>query len=427
MRQRQVILTSRTRSVVALGVALFLSGCGSAVYRSDYNGFNAAYADSSNRQMLLNLARLDQHDPTYFLQFGQISVQYNFTGSINSNVSNTIPQSTQHVPLVSEMGTISAGGSTTPSFTFIPVADDKVAQELLQPVPANVLYTLFQQGWPVDQLLRLMVERFEIQLPGSNQVTTYSNSPGQCDPHSFAIFLKICAIAREFQRDGYLKLLGTEEFVPLAEGWSSATAPTAKDLLDAADKHLIYQKDSDGKWELGSNELVPRFVLAPGGEATFERLRRTGVYQEGQSLANMHALLEEGFSVEGDYTEKKNSSPRLVLRSFLNILAAAAQEQTNFTAALEKTGFSAYVPPSEDRPILKLRWEGEKAPLESPLIALDYHGQAYQVTDPVSGSIGEASSWNRDVFRLLTELASQVSVDISKFPLPTSLQVQPSP
>jgi hypothetical protein len=412
--------------LLALAGALFLSGCGSARYRADYNGFNAAYADSSNRQMLLNLARLDQHDPTYFLQFGQISVQYSFTSSLNGTVNNTIPQSTQHVPIVGETGIISAGASTTPSFTFIPVADDKVAQELLQPVPANVLYTLFQQGGPVDQLLRLMVERFEIQLPGESKITTYSNSPGQCDPRSYATFLKICAIAREFQKDGYLKLLGNEEFVPLADGWSSAQAPAAKDLIDATDKGLVYKKIGND-WQLGKNELVPRFVLAPGGEATFDRLRKTGIYGEGQSLANMRALLSQGFSVEGDYTDKQNASPRLVLRSFLNILAAAAQEQTNFTVAVVDTGLLKYIPVSEQRPILQLRWDHDERPLDSPLIALDYHGQAYEVTDPASNQVGEDVTWNRDVFRLLTELASQVSVDISKFPLPTSLQVLPSP
>ncbi len=101
--------------------ALLLSGCGSARYRADYNGFNAAYADSSNHQMLLNLARLDKHDPTYFLQFGQISVQYQLSSSLNGVVNNTVPQSTFHVPFVTETGTIAAGASTTPSFTFIPL------------------------------------------------------------------------------------------------------------------------------------------------------------------------------------------------------------------------------------------------------------------------------------------------------------------
>ncbi len=398
-----------------------LPGCGGMRYESDYKGFNAAYADSSNRQMLLNLARLDQHDPTYFLQFGQISVQYNFSGSINGGVNNTVPQSTLHVPVLTETGTLAAGGSTTPSFTFIPVSDDKVAQELLQPVPANVVYTLFQQGWPVDQLLRLMVERFEIQLPGQTQVTTYSNNPAR-DSRSYATFLKICAIAREFQRDGDLKLVADQKFVPLANGWTSETAPAAKDLLDAQDKHLIYQKDADGKWELGSTELMPRFILGQDGSTTVKRLRGTAVYEEGSSLENMRALLAQGFSVEGDFTDKQDSSPRLVLRSFLSILAAAAQEQTAFAAALEHTQLIQHIPKSECRPILQLRWPVGSTPLMDPLIALDYHGQSYQITDPVSGKIDEAASWNRDVFRLLTQLASQVSVDISKFPLPTIIQ-----
>jgi hypothetical protein len=276
--------------------ALLLSGCGSARYRADYNGFNAAYADSSNHQMLLNLARLDQHDPTYFLQFGQISVQYQVTSALNGGFSNTVPsQATAHIPVFAETGTIAAGASTTPSFTFIPVADDKVAQQLLLPVPPDVIYTLFQQGWPVDQLLRLMVERFEIQLPGDTKITTYSNTPGRSDVRSYATFLKICAIAREFQLDGHLKLRATEQFVPLADKWVSKDQPSAKDLLDAKDKGFAY-KQVDGNWELGKNELLPSFVLDGESEVTFERLKKNPVYREGVSLQNVRALLSgDGF------------------------------------------------------------------------------------------------------------------------------------
>jgi hypothetical protein len=131
--------------------------------------------------------------------------------------------------------------------------------------------------------------------------------------------------------------------------------------------------------------------------------------------------------VEGNYKEKNNTGPRMVLRSFLNILAAAAQEQTSFGALVETSPLFSHVPPIEARPILRLRWDKATGPLIPPLISLAYHDQTYEVTDPASGEIDEAASWNRDVFRLMTELASQVSVDISKFPLPTSLQVLPSP
>jgi hypothetical protein len=404
--------------------ALFLSGCGGMRYRADYNSFNAAYADSSNRQMLLNLARLDQHDPTYFLQFGQISVQYQLSSTLNGVVSNNIPsQATSHIPIVTEMGTIGAGASTTPSFTFIPVSDDKVAQELLLPVPPDVIYTLFQQGAPVDQLLRLMVERFEIQLPNGTMMT-YSNTPGQCDVRSYATFLKICAIAREFQLDGHLKLQGTEQFVPLADGWSSKDQPAAKDLLDAQDKGFIYQKQSDGTWKLGKNELMPSFVLDGESDETFERLKKNPVYSEGISLQNIRALLSgAGFSVQGKLVQDQTSGSHLVLRSFLNILAAAAQEQTNFDVAVRHSAMMSHIPESELRPILQLKWDGTSAKLLPPLISLDYQGQSYQVTDEDTGKVDESASWNRDVFRLLTELGTQVSIDISKFPLPTTLQV----
>jgi hypothetical protein len=404
---------------------LLLSGCGGMRYRADYNSFNAAYADSSNRQMLLNLARLDQHDPTYFLQFGQISVQYQLSSTLNGVVSNNIPsQATSHIPIVTEMGTIGAGASTTPSFTFIPVTDDKVAQELLLPVPPDVIYTLFQQGAPVDQLLRLMVERFEIQLPGDNKITTFANSPGQCGVQSYATFLKICAIAREFQIDGHLKLRTTEQFIPLADGWTSKDQPAAKDLLDAQDKGFIYQKQSDGTWKLGKNELMPSFILDGEADETFERLKKNPVYREGISLANVRTLLSgDGFSVQGKLVQDQTTGSRLVLRSFLNILAAAAQEQTNFDATVRHSAFANHIPESELRPILQMKWSGENTKLLPSLISLDYQGQSYAVTDPDTGKVDESASWNRDVFRLLTELGTQVSVDISKFPLPTTLQV----
>jgi hypothetical protein len=405
--------------------ALLLSGCGAARYRADYNGFNAAYADSSNHQMLLNLARLDQHDPTYFLQFGQISVQYQVTSSANVVGNDTVPQSTFHIPFVTGTATVGAGASTTPSFTFIPVTDDKVAQQLLLPVPPDVIYTLFQQGAPVDQLLRLMVERFEIQLPGDSKITTFSNTPGRCSAKSYATFLKICAIAREFQLDGHLKLRATEEFVPLADKWVAKDQPTAKDLLDAHEKGFVY-KQIDGNWELGKNELQPSFILDGESDATFQRLRQNPVYHEGVSLENVRTLLSgNGFSVQGNLVEAQNTGSHLVMRSFLNILAAAAQEETNFNAAILHTDMISHIPEMERRPILKLKWTGDHADLLPPLVSLDYQGQSYQVTDAVTGQVNEAASWNRDVFRLLAALATQVSVDISKFPLPTTLQVVP--
>jgi hypothetical protein len=452
-----IFILSRIRLFIfsSVACALLLSGCGSTRYRADYNGFNAAYADSSNHQMLLNLARLDQHDPTYFLQFGQISVQYQLSSSLNVQAADSVPQSTFHVPFVTGMGTVAAGATTTPQFTFIPVTDDKVAQQLLLPLPPEDLYTLFQQGVPVDQLLRLMAERFEIQIPGESKVTTFSNNPGRCSNVSYIIFLKICAIARELQLAGVLKLRTEDKYIPFSPGWTwsptktaggsggagakgggdssggddtESDTPSASDVLAAHDKGLMYLKDDKtGKWSLAEHEVIASFYVDDANDPIFAKLKRDSVYGEGTTLENMQTVLssKDGFSVQGNVVEKTNPGSRLILRSFLSMLSAAAEEQTDYETALCEPADQRHVPYLESRPILKLKWSGSKQKLLPPLLAIDYRGQTYQITDPETQRVDELATWNRDIFRLLCELAGQASVDTSKFPLPTSLQVQP--
>jgi hypothetical protein len=422
---------ARAGSLFVFGAALLLVGCGHMRYQGDSNGFNNAYADSSNRQMLLNLARLDQHDPTYFLQFGQISVSYQFTSSVSGGITNTIPVATQHVPILGESATAGLGASTQPSFTFIPVNDEQVAQELLQPVNSDVLYALFEEGAPVDELLRLMVERLEIHLPGNPNVTVFTNSPvdDNSSVHngefSYATFLKICALARQLQLADCLELTTETKFKELAKGWSSPTVPTAWDILSAHDKGLIY-KQEDGAWKLGTMLSIPKFVLKPGSEKVIAELKeKSDYYKQGVSLDNMAKILSSGFSVEGKLKDPTNKGSHLVLRSFLMILAAAAQEQNGYQAYFVPSKYFSSVPPEERRPLLKLRWNSSDGPLESPLMELNYRGIDYKVTDLDTGEPDQRSTWNRDMFRLIVQLASQVSVDISKFQLPTTLQVVP--
>jgi hypothetical protein len=407
---------ARAGSAFLIGAALLFTGCSSSRYRADYNGFNSAYADSSNHQMLMNLARLDQHDPAYFLQFGQISVQYQINGSASILGNDTIPQGA-HVPVVTGTATVAGSASTTPQFTFIPVTDDKVAQQLLLPLPPEDFYTLFQQGLPVDQLLRLMAERFEIQLSQS-ELSTFSNTPGRCKETSYIVFLKICAIARELQMSGNLKLRATDVDEAVTKNWvwtpslddadkDSGDKPSAKDVMDAHDKNMFYKKDPvRGTWSL------------------YRRTETASVYLEGDASAAFSRLASDPLTNQG---ETGVEGSRLILRSFMGMITAVAEEQTYFDGTMNDA-FRKNVPQRELRPILRMKWDGLQQQLQPALLAISYHGQNYAITDPVCNESGDLSlcTWNRDVFRLLTQLAGQASIDTSKFPLPTSLQLLPS-
>jgi len=235
-----------------LAIALsLLAACGCAVHRvrADFTGFEKAYADTSNRELLLNLARLQNHDPTYFFKMGQITSSY--------RMSATVPTSVGYASQSSVSGKSNTTGGATPGlsyesdplFQFIPVNDETNAQLLLKQIPAETFYILYQQGWRIDQLFRLMVDRIEVTMPaGGNavngcNVAIYRNVPPTLDPitpdnhgdldqledqelSSYAGFLRASAIAYSLQRHGNLALREISKFVPLDTNAVSA-APSS--------------------------------------------------------------------------------------------------------------------------------------------------------------------------------------------------------
>src|SRR5208283_4550045 len=121
-----------------------LSGCAAKRLRADYKGYESAFAETSNHEMLLNLARLNQHDPTYFFKMGQMATSYRMQAALSGN-GNYVTQGTTGAN-VTGGGTPSMIFEQDPSFTFIPVNDDATAQLLLKPIPAELFYALYQQG-----------------------------------------------------------------------------------------------------------------------------------------------------------------------------------------------------------------------------------------------------------------------------------------
>jgi hypothetical protein len=81
----------------------------------------------------------------------------------------------------------------------------------------------------------------------------------------------------------------------------------------------------------------------------------------------------------------------------------------------------------EQMPLLYVDWsggEGAAPPAHTPpLIELSYRSRDYMVADPSQAQDPNDEYWNRDMFRLIGSLTSQVTVDISKFPLPEILQL----
>jgi len=491
--------------LMMVGVAtLALCGCGPKRVRADFRNYENAYAQTSNRELLLNLARLENRDPTYFFKLGQITSSYRMQGSLTGTGQLTSGSGAVQIP--NGGGTPGFTYENDPTFQFIPVNDDTNAQLLLKPIPPETFYALYSQGWRVDQLFRLLVDKIEItRTPaggGGCAVETirnvvpssYSSPEDQAALSRYVTFLRLSALVYEMQKRGILLLRGKSTFVPFDKeavinldkkpqgGESSGTSFQPKDENDAVTKENLWVKTPQG-WVLGHKVFSVVFYLSPMQVKTEEgpdgsktqvlvsdptavekqlsdELEPGGALaalRDGPALETMLNVMMRGFSLEGapdPQTEQQGVCPaagtataHLFLRSMLGLMAAAAQEEKPFLALaatnprippnpLENTGdlqaqpagpFSEEVPKVEQMPLLYLDWsagEGAAAPSHTnPLVELSYRSRQYLVADPTEPLHPNNEYWNRDMFRLIGSLTSQVTVDISKFPLPALLQL----
>jgi hypothetical protein len=472
-----------------------LCGCAAKRLKVDFTGFEKAYAETSNRELLLNLARLENRDPTYFFKIGQITSAYKMAASVTGNGSYAVQSSDVLRGGPTGGGIAGVNYENDPIFTFIPVNDETNAQLLLKPVPAETFYFLYEQGWRVDQLVRVMVDRLELTRydtkTGTCSVETYHNVPPTVylnkdgspdfsydrDPDSvsgYVTFLRISAVVYWLQKHGYLVLRGAETFVPYEKASGipdndAASVPKGSDFVNAAQKGAVWE-DINGKWLLGEKVFSPSFTLYPrtysSGEKALtandsdirmieDKMKSDPDMKElaqGPALYQTLQILAAGFAIEGGPNQPGSCNPasntssvsaHLIMRSLIGLMAAAAQEQAPFdTLAQSSTTIppSSYLPEKDREAALQhprtfveevpaieriplLRLTGTPVSEETqPIIELEYRGTKYRISDEKSLAGTDNQYWNRDVFRLINQLTSQVTVDISKFPLTEILQ-----
>jgi len=141
-------------------LCLLLSACGRfgprQIPRDSFN-YNEAIARSSNEQMLMNLVRLRYREVPVFLAVGSVLTQYFYGGEATANAA--FGKITDH----STDKFFDAGARMVyferPTITYSPLAGQEFTQQMLTPIPNELVFSLVQSGWPPDQLLTMSLER----------------------------------------------------------------------------------------------------------------------------------------------------------------------------------------------------------------------------------------------------------------------------
>jgi len=149
-------------ALLLLIVALLMAGCtiGPRTVARDRFDYSAAVADSWKSQMMLNLVRLRYGDIGVFLDVGQIVSGYTVETVVSASAFwNLFGFSIEHPNVPNNTVAASVGGRFTdrPTITYTPLMGERFARSMMTPVPPASVLSLIQAGYPVDLVLRLMV------------------------------------------------------------------------------------------------------------------------------------------------------------------------------------------------------------------------------------------------------------------------------
>ena len=173
-----------------------LCGCAGTTLQHDYANYSSVYADSNNKQLLMNLAREQHDEPVYFIQIASISSEYQFNGSVGFSPSYTV-----NTPVVFQNEASTTTGSTPPTggnsvstgfgsffkdiftlggsvnggflqepiYQFLPLTGSNFVQAILSPISDKVFLTFYDQNYPADMLARIMVESVQDKIITTNR------------------------------------------------------------------------------------------------------------------------------------------------------------------------------------------------------------------------------------------------------------------
>jgi len=194
-------------------LVLFSAGCtsfGARVLKGERIQLNAAFQQTNDEQLLLNLVRLRYRDTPAFLEVSSISSQPSFESTVEAGAE------LERATTSTELFTFGAGAaySTQPTLTYTPLQGDAFIQRLLTPLTLEKLMLLYQSGWNIKRVLLLGVQSMNNV---KNALRASGPTPGRAP--EYKDFYRAVEVLRELERRG---------LVDLAYALQSAEQPPAR-------------------------------------------------------------------------------------------------------------------------------------------------------------------------------------------------------
>ncbi|TKB89499.1 MAG: hypothetical protein E8D40_15720 [Nitrospira sp.] len=390
------VVPSAWFSLGIVSCLLVLSGCLSPITLTRaVIAYDEAITESQSKQLLVNIARAQHHQPIHFTGVSNVAATFDFRFTAGATPALTGDASRTILPVI--------GGSVAenPTISIAPIEGEEFTKRLLTPFHEAKLTLLLRQGIDIDLLLRLMAK--ELRVNQSDGTIAYRNNPS--DKAGYEMFRRVVLHLSAIQDHNSLYV----EPLRIERSWTipadSVTAEGFKALeqeyqvaYDAKDKTFTLRKQIEG------GTLITNY-----DPNVLSREERTRLQNENeQGLPHDVTFDIRPGHVGGDWPLKGDFR----LRSFnamLNFLGLSLAEEPEHH--IEK---DHRTPEVMENPVKTMDLILSSSAPSGLDLVMKSHGNYYAVN-----TTGPQARWNREAFKLLSQLFQMTVTEISRAGVPS--------
>jgi len=251
-----------SRLILAVVSGLLAFGCSShrqlAIQAVD---FNLTVEKAQNEMLLLNVIRAKDRLPMYMT--GIASLSGNVSTSIAASLPGTYTSSKGiGIDTITRSTTPSAGASMSanPTFSLAVLDTQEFMKGFLAPISTDLLAYYWNQGWPPDLLIYLLVQQVEIVPNSGGPTQVLRNYPDSTDPRLQQVQRFGCWLRAFFSRKPRLTYTTTLDNV--GPQLSRDQVSDVENLIQVNKEGLVLsQVGNQEVWQLQRRRTELRFSL----------------------------------------------------------------------------------------------------------------------------------------------------------------------
>ena len=393
---RNSFVLSAWFSLGIVSCLLLLSGCLSPITLTRaVIAYDDAITESQSKQMLVNIARAQHHQPIHFTGVSNVAATFHFRFTAGGTPALAGLAGTQILPVI--IGSV----AENPTISIAPIEGEEFTKRLLTPFHEAKLTLLLRQGIDIDLLLRLMAK--ELWVSHRDGAIAYRNNPS--DKVGYEMFRRVVLHLSAIQDHNSLYVAP----LSIERSWTipaeSVTAEGFKALeqdyqvaYNAKDKTFTLRKQVEG------GTLITNYD--PDSLSREERARLQ--YEDEQGLMSDVTFDIRPGHYGGDWPLKGDFR----LRSFnamLNFLGLSIAEEPEYHVDKDSR-----TPDVAENPIKTIDLLVSPSAPSGLDLAMKSHGQYYAVN-----TTGPQARWNREAFKLLSQLFQMTVTEVPRAGVPS--------